>query len=149
MVEYQNLINQKEHSIQTQQKKLDQRKTDHANQIVQLNLIHGQKMDRFQTEHEHDMVDFKQKLKTNSQQKKKYKNVDIDAALEQILFEFEQKQYNHVPVKPLVYQDVHHNLAMHRQINQQWYTQQYMPIDAMSWPAPQPLPNLKRQLQIR
>lgn len=106
-------------------------------------------MDKLQTLHEHNMTDLKQNLTRNNPQQKKKDNSNVDAALEQVLLEFEQKQHNHVPPKPLVYQEQQHKLTMHRQINQQWYAQQYMPIDALSWPAPQPAPNLKRQLQTR
>jgi hypothetical protein len=143
LTEYQILINQKEYSIQQQQKTINQKKSDYANQIVQLNLTHRQAIDTLQTQLQRDLIDLKQKL--NHQKS----HLNMDAALEQVLLEFEQKQHNHAPPKPLVYQGLQHKMTTHRQINQQWYTQQYMPINALSWPSPQPLPNLKRQLQTR
>lgn len=78
---------------------------------------------------------------------------DIDAAIEQALHEFEQEQHNHAPspqptatLAPLVYHSV--ALTAPAKTNQQWYSKRYMPLDAMSWPAPQAAPNLKRQILI-
>lgn len=100
------------------------------------------RIQKLQTEHEKELATTN-KPSTPSP-------ININHIIEQALNEFEQEQHNHAPlpisIKPLVYNPpINKNQS---KINQQWYSKSYVPLDAMSWPAPQAVPNLKRQLHI-
>ncbi|GAA5810254.1 hypothetical protein MFLAVUS_003674 [Mucor flavus] len=131
-------INQNIHSHQELFNKL---KLDHATQISQLNSNHIDHLNELKFYHEQELIHLKKK-------KPKCNLNNVDHILEQALLEFEQEQYNHIPTTILIQHDSNHK-SLHGKIipammNQQWYSKKFIPLDAVSWPAPQPSPNLKK-----
>ena len=118
---------------------MQQVKLDHTNLIQHLNTVHQNKLANLQSAHEQDKMKLK-KSKTTTP-----KPQHMNALMEQALIEFEQQQHCHAPTvivqnnSPSLQSKV--KTSMMR--NQQWYSQKYMPSDAISWPSPQPISNLK------
>jgi hypothetical protein len=135
-------LKEKDESIQKQQAINEQLKIDHANHIVQLNSTHMNHIQKLQIKYEKELATIN-KPSTPSP-------INVSHIIEQALNEFEQEQHNHAPlpisINPLVYHPpINKSQA---KTNQQWYSKSYIPLDAMSWPAPQAVPNLKRHLHI-
>lgn len=67
----------------------------------------------------------------------------IDQLVEQVLKDFEQEQHHHPqervpPVNTITLKSGRqHNYP----VNQQWYAQKYIPLNAMTWPSPPALKN--------
>ncbi|KAG1101764.1 hypothetical protein G6F42_017460 [Rhizopus arrhizus] len=142
--QYQRELQHKDQCIQRQQAIHEQLQRHHADQIAQLNTAHMNRVRKLQAQYE------KEAASIHKPSKPSIHSIDINLAIEQALNEFEQEQHNHAPsttvFKPLVY----HPATLKTQVkaNQQWYSKRYMPLDAISWPAPQTVPNLKRQIHI-
>lgn len=121
-------------------------KLDHATQIAQLNSFHLDRIHKIEIEHEQDMI--KSRYEYNRSKQSSTLNVQqLDNVLERALLEFEQEQHNHMPI--MIQQQDSNQRSLQGKVmlkmkNQQWYANKYMPIDAKSWPAPQPLSNLNR-----
>ncbi|KAL9552648.1 hypothetical protein MBANPS3_003653 [Mucor bainieri] len=150
---YQSELQHKEHCIQRQQATHKQLQRDHTDHIAQLNTAHMDRVQALQAQHKKEVDAIR--LTSSSLTTRPsaiIPSMDVSSAIEQALNEFEQEQHNHAPpplanCTPLVY----HPVALTSpaaKINQQWYSKRYMPMDAMSWPAPQAAPNLKRQIRI-
>lgn len=118
-------------------------KLDHATQISQLNSNHIDHLNKLKLDHKQELTHLKKKKKPSCHLN------NLDHILEQALLEFEQEQYNHIPTTMLIRQhDSNHKSLLHGKtipamMNQQWYSKKFIPVDAVSWPAPQPSPNLK------
>lgn len=133
-------------SVQQNQELTNKIKSDHATKIAQLTALHLSQVRKIEFEHEQDMI--KSRREHNRLKQVSTLNVhQLDNVLEQALLEFEQEQHNHMPA--LIQQQDSNQRCLQGKVrlaikNQQWYSNKYMPIDANSWPAPQPLSNLKR-----
>ncbi|KAF1803244.1 hypothetical protein V8B55DRAFT_1447345 [Mucor lusitanicus] len=147
--QYQRELQHKEQCIQQQQATRQQLQRDHADHIARLNAAHMDRVQTLQTQYQKEAA----AIRTSS---KRYSipSIDMSSVIEQALNEFEQEQHNHpppplptTPCTPLVYHPVALATSAPKP-NQQWYSKRYMPMDAMSWPAPQAAPNLKRQIRI-
>lgn len=136
-------------NIQQSQDIVNKIKSDHATKITQLKAIHSIQISKIEVEHEQDMI--KSRREANRLKHASISTVhQIEDALEQALLEFEQEQHNHIP--SLIHQQDMNQRSLQDKVrltmkNQQWYANKYMPIDAKSWPAPQPLSNLNRVQQ--
>lgn len=93
----------------------------------------------------------------NNKPKKTMKKPELklDELIEQALKEFEQEQHNHPPsLRPSQFFTDFFNAPKllrpnnKHTANQQWYSQKYTPVDAVSWPKPEILPNLKKAATI-
>lgn len=125
-------------NIQSYQELFNKLKVDHAAEISQLESTHLNQLSRLNTDHEQELIRLKKR--------KPCTNLNtLDRLIEIALSEFEQEQYN-VPF--IVQHDCNSNSLQGKFIpamkNQQWYSKQYIPVNAMSWPAPQLVPNLKK-----
>ncbi|KAG2199494.1 hypothetical protein INT47_009948 [Mucor saturninus] len=149
LAEHASLANALDRSIQQTQETTDKLKSDHATKIAQLKAIHSIQLNKLQVEHEQDMI--KSRREANRSKHTSISSVHgLEEVLEQALLEFEQEQHNHIPV--LIQQQDSNERSLQGKVrltmkNQQWYANKYMPIDAKSWPAPQPLSNLNRVQQ--
>jgi hypothetical protein len=90
----------------------------HAKTIQQLNALHVKTMNSIE-------------------------NDTLENQLERILIEFEQEQHHH-PVVPKQEIPCMNKKSVGYNINQQWWSKQFIPTDAASWPSPQPLSNLRK-----
>ncbi|KAI9264587.1 hypothetical protein EDC94DRAFT_517139 [Helicostylum pulchrum] len=122
---------------------LTQLKQDLERLRQQLNSNHIDHLNKLKLDHKQELTHLKKKKKPSCHLN------NLDHILEQALLEFEQEQYNHIPTTMLIRQhDSNHKSLLHGKtipamMNQQWYSKKFIPVDAVSWPAPQPSPNLK------
>ncbi|KAG2229402.1 hypothetical protein INT48_000630 [Thamnidium elegans] len=127
-------------NIYSHQELLNKLKLDHATQISQLNSNHIDHLNKLKLGHKQELINLKNKKSSCNLN-------NLDHILEQALLEFEQEQYNHIPTILIQHDSNHkslHGKIIPAMMNQQWYSKKFIPVDAVSWPAPQPSPNLKK-----
>ncbi|CEP19681.1 hypothetical protein [Parasitella parasitica] len=144
--QYRKEMESKDECLRNQKAATERLKVEHANQIAQLRSTHTSRIHKLQLEHKKDLAVTKKPSRPSP-----LSTIGISHAIEQALNDFEQEQHNHPPPAINIFKTLTCNpiaQKRHAAINQQWYTKQYIPLDAMSWPTPQAAPNLRRQLQI-
>lgn len=147
-------LNELDAKLQKHKNTVDQLKLDHAVQIAPLNSNHTSRIHKLKAEYEQDLNQLKDQFKSSNTTSNKISNKEslaVDDLIEQALLEFEQEQYNH-PTAPIMKQQENTTAGtslikdrihlMNK--NQQWYTKNYMPVDALSWPVPQPMTHLRK-----
>ncbi|KAI8880197.1 hypothetical protein K501DRAFT_335591 [Backusella circina FSU 941] len=140
--EYKRILEEKDSQIQRYKDHMEKIKTEHKDEITQLKHYLQEEYKKLEEKnHEHSIS--KKKLEKDT-------NEIVQNEFERILYEFEQEQHSNkiAPVKNEECDKKYHyhnsNRPMSVHINQQWWAQKFVPTDAVSWPSPQPLSNLKK-----
>lgn len=140
--------------LQQGQELINQLKLDYADQIAQLKKAHEEQIKSLQIENENEL---KKKRSIAAKPKTIQHGESVNDIIEQALREFEQEQHQHLPspIKPLdrgtsiQHYDSNKSslknnmLASMMMKNQQWYSQKYVPVNAVSWPTPKSFTHLK------
>lgn len=154
LAQYQTTEAEMDTRLQQGQELINQLRLDHADQIAQLKRAHKDKIQSLQIEHENEL----KKNKSIAAKPKTTQHSDsLNDIIEQALREFEQEQHQHLP-SPIKLLDKgasiqhydsnkgslkNHMLSSMMMKNQQWYSQKYVPVDAVSWPTPKSFAHLK------
>jgi hypothetical protein len=140
--QYKQTLEEKVGEIQNHKYQIDKIKTEHANEINQLKSHLQEEYTKLEKKHQvRDIGKNKPEKGTNEMVQKEF---------ERLLYEFEQEEHSNriAPAKNEEFDKKYHyhnsKRPMSLNLNQQWWTQKFVPTDAVSWPSPQPLSNLRK-----
>ncbi|KAI7876026.1 hypothetical protein K492DRAFT_210607 [Lichtheimia hyalospora FSU 10163] len=142
------ILDEKKQLLQEYQTTLKEMQDAHQNEISKLQADQIKNILLLKQRHANEMADMKARL---NQVESKLKNNDgneqkMEEQLERVLKEFEQVEHAH-PVKHddnnLQHGDKTAQQQMNRKQQQPW-TSRFLPTEAVSWPAPQPLSILRK-----
>lgn len=162
-------ISEKEHMLKAQEEALEQLKSTHSTTIRQLKTQQTSNILKMKQKHKQDLMDLQQKLDQVEQSKQEHmqqqgdqakrQQEQLDGELEKILLAFEQVEHNHTAQLQTMehshqtalsdLQQSHADQLLEQQqktisTSQGYTSKKYVPYEAVSWPAPQPLSMLRK-----
>ncbi|KAI8971710.1 hypothetical protein BDF20DRAFT_915488 [Mycotypha africana] len=145
--EYQRKISEKDDCLQREKELHKQLKEQYTVEMNRLKLEQEKQLREMEQHHENDLIQLRKEI----EELKKLNHKSLDDAIEKALYEIEQEEHNHPPTTTLGQRNLRNVSSssfkdnQKKIANQQWYSEKYIPSQAISWPAPQTSPNLKKQ----
>ncbi|KAI8390809.1 SH3-binding, glutamic acid-rich protein-domain-containing protein [Radiomyces spectabilis] len=149
---------EKDRLLKEQQDALEQLQDTHTEEMRKLKTSQTSSILTLKQRHKRDMDELQQRLSETEKKMQNEPGVRLDDEIERILHEFEQAEHDHtVQIENL--QQSHENELSDLQENhvaqisqlkkaqdqkRQGWTSRYLPTEAVSWPAPQPLSRLRK-----
>ncbi|CAO3600138.1 unnamed protein product [Absidia cylindrospora] len=154
------VINEKERMLKEQEETLELLKSTHDENVHYLKAQQTSNILKMKQKHKQDMLELQQKMDQVEQFKQqqgdqaKRQQEQLDGELEKILHAFEQAEHNHTAQLQTMehshqsaisdLQQSHVNQLKTIGASQGYTSTKYVPYEAVSWPAPQPLSMLRK-----
>ncbi|RCI05481.1 hypothetical protein CU098_012586 [Rhizopus stolonifer] len=114
---------------------ISQTKKQHTSHLLHIQQTHRLHIHQLQSQHQKELDNIRHSIHP----------IDLEEMISKSLVDFEQEQHNHITSKPFAFDSQKIEKQLHYEIaNQQWYSKKYMPVDAVTWPAPFPLSHLRK-----